>query len=248
MIPQCVYQVPLANFKRKHTPIGLGLHSMTGQKLPIPFLSGHGNSISYDMVNQIDTAQAEVAKIYGSSSVTQPVQSKAEEAVAPTLFWWDNFDRKIETTSGKGSTHNTPEVAFQEITDDTTLTEIQLSISKSDRRSLEHTDSLPVPPKINSKRNTSLFPYGPTPKPTSRSSIRNDLLPIWKLLRYIRSYFQIYPRFVGWVTQLYRNLDKKQTVLTYLSPIQRPITVYGTIIETFICHQYNDLSLLMEQS
>ena len=31
-----------------------------------------------------------------------------------TIFWWDNFDRNIETVSGAGSVHNTPGVVCQE--------------------------------------------------------------------------------------------------------------------------------------
>lgn len=31
-----------------------------------------------------------------------------------TIFWWDNFDRNIETASGAGSIYNTPGAVFQE--------------------------------------------------------------------------------------------------------------------------------------
>ena len=31
-----------------------------------------------------------------------------------TTFWWDNFDRNIETASGAGSSHNKPGIMFQE--------------------------------------------------------------------------------------------------------------------------------------
>ena len=44
---------------------------------------------------------------------------------------------------------------------------------------------------------------------------------------------QIYPRFVGWITQLLKVLDLKQTLLAYLQPIENPLINYGTIIEIF---------------
>ena len=46
----------------KHTSVGLGLHNMTGQKIPIVILSHLGESISYHTVREIETAQAEVAE------------------------------------------------------------------------------------------------------------------------------------------------------------------------------------------
>ena len=43
----------------KYAAVGLGLHSLTGQKQPIKVLSHLGYSIMYDTVNEIETAQAE---------------------------------------------------------------------------------------------------------------------------------------------------------------------------------------------
>ena len=54
-------------------------------------------------------------------------------------------------------------------------------------------------------------------------------LSLWKNLRSINVSFQIYPRFVGWTTQLFKVLDLKQTVFTYLPPIEKPITSYEEI-------------------
>ncbi len=40
----------------KHAMIGLGLHSLTGQKLPLVVLSRLGHSINYDRICKIKTA------------------------------------------------------------------------------------------------------------------------------------------------------------------------------------------------
>ena len=58
----------------KHASLGLGLHSMTGQKLPITILARLGHSITYDTVNEIETAQAELVEHFQSMALNLPLQ------------------------------------------------------------------------------------------------------------------------------------------------------------------------------
>ena len=44
---------------------------------------------------------------------------------------------------------------------------------------------------------------------------------------------QVNPRFGGWVILFFETIDSKQTKLTYLPPIQKPITEYATFFEMF---------------
>ena len=81
---------------------------MIGQKLPIILLSHLGQSITYHTVQEIETAQAEVSECYSKSGMALPIQPKNSESSAPTIFWWDNFDRFVDTGSEGGSIHNTP--------------------------------------------------------------------------------------------------------------------------------------------
>ena len=120
----------------KHTALALGLHSITGLKLPIIMLSRLGHSITNDMVREIETAQAELAEEFFKEGKSLPILPKDDDAVAPTILWWDNFDRFIDSSSGENSIHNTPGVAFQEKTENTVL-RADKSIPKSKRRSLE---------------------------------------------------------------------------------------------------------------
>ena len=46
----------------KHILLGAGLHSLTGQKLPIKLLARYGNACTYEMVQKIETAQAELVQ------------------------------------------------------------------------------------------------------------------------------------------------------------------------------------------
>ena len=84
----------------KHTCLGLGFHNMVGQKLPIIILSHLGQSITYHTVRDIETAQAEVLKYYSKSGMTLLIQPKNPESSAPTIFWWDNFDRFVDAGTG----------------------------------------------------------------------------------------------------------------------------------------------------
>ena len=48
-----------------------------------------------------------------------------------TIFWWDNFDRNIETALGAGSIHTKPGIAFQEDSATTVMRQEDISIPKS---------------------------------------------------------------------------------------------------------------------
>ena len=61
----------------------------------------------------------------------------------------------------------------------------------------------------------------------------NNLLIVWKSLRHLTSLDQVNPRFVGWVILFFETIDSKQTKLTYLLLIQKPITEYATFFEMF---------------
>ena len=44
---------------------------------------------------------------------------------------------------------------------------------------------------------------------------------------------QLFPRFPGYVIQLFQTQDLKSTTITYLAPIETPINDYGTLFEMF---------------
>ena len=61
----------------KHASLGLGLHSMTGQKLPITILARLGHCFTYDAINEIETAQAELVEHFQSMGLNLPLQPEA---------------------------------------------------------------------------------------------------------------------------------------------------------------------------
>ena len=58
------------------------------------------------------------------------------------------------------------------------------------------------------------------------------MLTIWKLLRKITEQDQQYAKFSGYVINLLKH-ELKKTVMTFLPPIETPITDYGSLFEMF---------------
>jgi hypothetical protein len=70
----------------KHFLIGLGLHSITGQKKPIQLLSRLGHSIDYNMVCEIETAHAQANQKVSETYGTLPLSPATEEHAVLTFF------------------------------------------------------------------------------------------------------------------------------------------------------------------
>ena len=75
----------------KHASLGLGLHSLTGQKLPITVLARFGNSITYSTVNEIETAQAELVEHLQSMSLNLPLQPAAQGSKVNISFLYSEL-------------------------------------------------------------------------------------------------------------------------------------------------------------
>ena len=98
----------------KHFLLGLGLHNITGQKKPVQIASQLGHSIDYNLVCEIETAQAEASQLLSTISGTLPVKPRTWNDTVLTFFWVDNFDLNIETQTGHGAINSNHMIAFQE--------------------------------------------------------------------------------------------------------------------------------------
>jgi hypothetical protein len=219
----------------KRATLGLGLHSLTGQKLPLVVLSRLGHSINYDRICEIETAQAELAQHFQSMSLYSPVMHVDAESKVTTTFWWDSFDRNVETASGAGSIHNTPGIVFQEESESTVTRDTTVSIPRSKRRSLKNQEEEYFPfSTINPKVEPPSFAENNAVHVEQETEEKcNNLLLLWKSARYLCSADQLNPRFVGWVILLFKKIASKETKMTYLPPIQKPITDYAAFFEMF---------------
>ena len=92
--------------------LGCGLHSITGLKKPINILAKYGHSCNYNTIQEIETAQAELAQNLISLQYPLPLMPIDQESKVQTIFWWDNFDCKKETK--EGNVHTCHGIAFQE--------------------------------------------------------------------------------------------------------------------------------------
>ena len=92
---------------------------------------------------------------------------------------------------------------------------------------------------INPKTNPGLITELNT-HPESHQKESQRLLSLWKLSRYANCKKRNQPRFAGWIIKVFRVMQREPTRLTYLPPIQTPITQYGTIIEIF--HQSRQMA------
>ena len=159
-----------------------------------------------------------------------------------TIFWWDNFDRNIETVSGAGSVHNTPGVVFQENSAAAVMRHEDVSIPRSKRRSIQlSTENVDKRVAINPKAEPPSFSgLQGKPPPSNAEQLCAMLLLLWKSARYLNSANQTNSRFVGWIIRRFQRAHSQATQMTYLPPISSPITEYSTIIEMF--HQSRKLA------
>ena len=187
-------------------------------------------------------AQAKLLQQYNSISLQLPLIPCNPESKASTIFWRDNLDRNIETTTGAGSIYNTPGMGFQESSINTKSRNNDVSIPMSGSRSISIKNVPDISySKISLKVNPPLF-VRPALAPTNMNVnlLPSNLLILWKSLHQLCSSNQIYPRFSGWILKEFQLFDQNSTVLAYLPPIQKPITNYETIFEIF--HTSRNLS------
>ena len=98
----------------KHYLVGLGIHNITGQKVPVQVMSRLGHSISYSQVCEIETSFAELALHKAENEFeVLPILPESDETVL-TYFWVDNFNVKVEKIGGTSAVNTTHLMAFQE--------------------------------------------------------------------------------------------------------------------------------------
>ena len=97
---------------KKHLQLGLFLKSLTGSRKIITLLNRMGHCVSYHTVQELETEMTyEATKNLRNTPFGMSLHSKAGTGVG-----WDNYDRFVETLSGKDTLHDTVGIAYQ-ITD-----------------------------------------------------------------------------------------------------------------------------------
>ena len=98
----------------KHFLLGLGLHNITGQKLPIQILANLGHSLNYKSLCQIETAEAEIARQLYDEGTSPGVRPLTADDSVFTYFWADNFNKKVDSKKGTNMIDSTHLIKFQE--------------------------------------------------------------------------------------------------------------------------------------
>eukprot|EP00794_Sanderia_malayensis_P010438 gene10438-biopygen7613 len=117
----------------RHFLLGLGLHNITGQKKPIKIANHLGHCIDYDLVCEIETAQAEAAQLMASMNGMLPIKPSMNDTTVLTFYWLDNID----TQTGHGAINSTHMIAFQEESPLSVAPQQRIEFERSRRRKIE---------------------------------------------------------------------------------------------------------------
>ena len=95
-------------------------------------MSRLGHSIDYNLVCEVETAEAEAAQKWMSES--QSLQQNQESVL--TYWWFDNFNQNVDSHTGKGAIDSTHIVEFSERNDVNLASSAAANVPRSKRRSL----------------------------------------------------------------------------------------------------------------
>ena len=97
-------------------------------------LSHLGHSIDYNIVCQIETAEAEKAlQFYEKDDILCGLEPANETSMVLTYFWADNFDQDLERQTGHGLIDSTHIVQFAENSESTKSINLISSMERSKR-------------------------------------------------------------------------------------------------------------------
>ena len=121
---------------------GIAFKSLTGSRKIVDILNRLGHSVSYNTAEELETELT-------FASLENDRTTPAGMSLSPTLCTgvaFDNFDRFVETLSGKDTLHDTVGIAYQDISasatneataSDVGTEEIDFDISRKRRRKFE---------------------------------------------------------------------------------------------------------------
>ena len=219
----------------KHFLIALGLHNMTGQKKVVEVVSKLGHCISYTRTCEIETALAQKAQLLATQTSALPLKPSTSRDSVLTFLGVDNFDLNIDRQCGGGAINITNLVAFQEISDGSSVVDDNVNIQRTKSRyvqdkskdvtSFSQVNNKKEPPKIKKSDETFHF--------DDSHFIAGYLT--WLFMRNQNCFDQVVPSYFGWKLQLREKQlgggKPVKTVETYLPPINSKVTEFKTIAQ-----------------
>ena len=191
--------------------------------------------INYDLVCEIETAEAVVAQNFYENNL-QRLQGELEGETQALTYWWaDNFNQTLDSTSCHV-------VEFTEQANDTVVDPLSLSIPRSKRRSLPEASSLVLPEvRVNKLKEPVIVSssFSETDIINLREKVDSfeTFYAVWVILRLLNSADQELPMLSGWSIRVQQTVHNDVTIqktkLTYLPPINAPITDFATMAKVF---------------
>ena len=97
---------------QKHLMLGIALTSLTGSRKVIEIMNRLGHCASYHTIKDVET-EATLESTKRNFVTPLGMKPRCETDVA-----WDNFDRFVETITGKETVHDTVGITYQTITEE----------------------------------------------------------------------------------------------------------------------------------
>lgn len=107
-----VYIVHNGNIKTpKHICLGMALKSLTSSRKVIDIINRYGHCISYSAVEELETEATFTSTL--RTGLCPEAINKTQDLSAGVAY--DNYDRFVETTTGKDTLHDTVGIIYQNI-------------------------------------------------------------------------------------------------------------------------------------
>jgi hypothetical protein len=231
-----IYAVTNGNMKTsKHINLGLAMKSLTNSRKIINILNKHGHCCSYTTLEELETE----ATFAATSRL-----NICPEGIIPTNnlctgLAYNNFDRFVDTATGKDTLHDTVGIIFQNIVDgpqtipgtDENLNENEPSPSSKKRR--RTFDVLTLELQSYNKRPKIRQSLEPVDSPLRSFNVDIKQLRYIDLAWLVSHFLKIpnIPAWVGYNSMIYQDNSSKQTI-SYLTTINESPTTVSVVLET----------------
>lgn len=235
----------------KHITLGIALKSLTSSRKVIDIIHRFGHCCSYTVIEELETE----ATYHASSKKRLFPEGAHTRSIFFTKLAWDNFDRYVETLTGKSTLHDTVGILIQNILPlfDIPETEIEHDESTSASDFDCSNDSLNYQPRSKRRRTYQSIPEQ-IKSYTKKPKIQQKLLPLDDPLRlefsdklqetldftkkldllWVMSHrekIKETPMWVGFNCRIIEDSSAEQKIF-YLPPINKSPTDLSVVYET----------------
>ena len=222
---------------KKHLMLGLTLKRLTGSRKVMDIMNRFGHSSSYHTIEEIETEMTFHA-----------TENKNRTPDFGTGVAWDNFDRFVDTISGKGTLHDTVGIAYQILPAIPECEEVQqieliepsseIQTAPTKRRRAFEPSGLNIQPY---RKNTKLVSSSFLPNDDPKRLVPEDLCPhleyrwkmdvLWMANFLVAPTHTLTPLWAGWNAIISAPVDHIHKIW-YLPQINQSPTNHSVIAET----------------